>query len=48
MNFNNTIAFNNLMLITAVVVFIVMVTGLALIANEFIDETNEKKIEEVK
>ena len=42
MNFNNTIAFNNLMLITAVVVFIVMVTGLALIAKEFIDETNEK------
>jgi hypothetical protein len=31
------------MLITAVVVFIVMVTGLALIAKEFIDETNEKK-----
>jgi hypothetical protein len=26
----------------------VMVTGLALIAKEFIDETNEKKIEEVK
>lgn len=47
MNFNNTIAFNNLMLITAVVVFIVMVIGLALTAKEFIDETNEKK-EEVK
>ena len=42
MNFNNTIAFNNLMLITAVVVFIVMVIGLALIAKEFINETNEK------